>query len=123
MEDKNNNEPSTSDTPRSNSGTRKGCKSRHKKKKGGKTTTVASSSYMSSTEEIKTYTFTTGPATNKTFLMSREKFLGYATTKFGNDVTHSLNKRQVELMHIIGPQAIDYSATSLYQQHQHKIEA
>ena len=99
MEDKNNNEPSTPDTPKSNSGNGKSRKPWHKKKKGGKTKTVVSSSYMSSTEEIKAHIFTTGPAINKAFLMSREKLLGYATTKFGNDVTYSLNKRQVERMH------------------------
>ena len=44
-------------------------------------------SYTSSKEEIKAHIFTTGTAMNKTFLMSREKFLGYTTTKFGNNVT------------------------------------
>ena len=53
--------------------------------------TVVSSSYTSSMEEIKAHIFTTGPAMNKTFLISREKVLGYATTKFGNGVTYSLN--------------------------------
>ena len=123
MEDKKKNEASTPDTPKFNSGTRKGRKSRHKKKKGGKTATVVSSSYISSTEEIKTRIFTTGPAMNKTFLMSQEKFLGCATTKFGNDVTYSLNKRWVELMHTRVPQPIDYSATSLHEQRQHEVEA
>ena len=65
----------------------------------GETTTVVSSSYMSSTEEIKTHTFTTGLAMNKTFIMSQEKVPGYATIKFGNDVAYSLNQRRVELMH------------------------
>ena len=59
----------------------------------------------------------------QTFLTSQEKFLGYATTKFGNDVTFALNKRRVELMHTKVPQSIDYSATSLYKQRQHEIEA
>ena len=54
---------------------------------------MVSSSYMSSTEEIKAHIFTTGPAINKAFLMSREKLLGYATTKFGNDVTFSLSEQ------------------------------
>ena len=86
-------------------------------------TTVVSSSYTSSTEEIKAHIFTTGPAMNKTFLMSRGKFLGCATTKFGNDVTYSLNKRRVALMHTIAPTTIDYSTASLYKQHQHEVEA
>ena len=123
MEDKKNNESSILDTPKSNNGNGKSWKPRHKKKKGGKVATVVSSSYMSSTEEIKTHIFTTGPAINKTFLMSRGKFLGYATTKFGNDVTYSLNKRRVELMHTRVPPPIDYSATSLYEQRQHEVEA
>ena len=99
MEDNNKNEASTPDTPTSSSGKGKSQKPQHKKKKGGKMVAVVSSSYRSSTEEIKTHLFTTGSAMNKIFLMSREKFLGYATTKFGNDVTYSLNKRNAELMH------------------------
>ena len=70
---------------------------------------------MSSTEKIKARIFTTGPAVNKTFLMSREKFLGYATAKFDNDVTYSLDKRRVALMHTRAPTTIDYSRTSLLQ--------
>ena len=69
MEDKKNNELSTPDTPKSSNGNGK---SRKQKKKGGKTATD-----MSSTEGIKIYIFITGPAMNRTFLMSREKFLGY----------------------------------------------
>ena len=85
--------------------------------------TVVSSSYTSNTKEIKAHVFTTGPAMNKTFLMSGEKFLGYATIKFGNDVTYSLNKRWVVLMHTRAPMTIDYSTTSLYEQRQHEVEA
>ena len=84
---------------------------------------MVSSSYTSSTEETNTHIFTTGPAMNKTFLMSREKFLGYATTKFGNNVTYSLNKRCVALMHTRAPAPIDYSTMSLCKQRQHDIEA
>ena len=53
-------------------------KVRHKKKNhnGGKTVTVVST-YTINTEEFKVHIF----------LQSREKFLGYATTKFGNDVS------------------------------------
>ena len=64
MKDKNNNESSTPDTPKSNSGKGKSCKPRHKKKKDGKTGTIISL-YKSSTEEIKARIFTTGPAMNK----------------------------------------------------------
>ena len=56
--------------------------------------------YTSSTEKIKAHTFTTGSTMNKTFLMSRENFLGYATrTKFGNNITFLLSEQQVALMH------------------------
>ena len=109
-------ESNTPDTPKSSNGNGKSQKPRHKKKKGGKRATVVSSSYTSSTEEIKTHIFATGPAMNRPFLMSQEKFLGYATTKFGSDVTYSLNKRRVELMHTKAPSPIDCSATSLYEQ-------
>ena len=51
------------------------------------------SSYTSSTEEIKAHIFPTGSTMSKIFLMGREKFLGYATTKFGNDVTFSLSEQ------------------------------
>ena len=75
-------------------------------------------------KKIKTHIITTGPAMNKTFLMSREKFLGYATTKFGNDVTYSLSKRRIALMHIKSPPtAMDYATTSLHEQRQHEVEA
>ena len=60
---------------------------------------------------------------NKAFLMSRGKILGYATTKFCNDVTYSLNKRRVALMHTRAPTTINYSTTSLYEQRQHEVEA
>ena len=123
MEDKDKNESSTPDTPKSSNGKGKNRKPRHKKKKGGKTTTVVSSPYTSSEEEIKARIFITGPAMNKTFLMSREKFLGYATTKFGNGVTYSLSKRRVALMHTRAPAPINYSTTSLYEQCQHEVEA
>ena len=81
------------------------------------------SSYTSRTEEIKARIFTAGSAMNKTFLMSREKFLGYATTKFGNDVTFSLSERQVALMHTPVPTAINHTRALLYKQRQNKIEA
>ena len=48
--------------------------------------------YTSNTEEIKAHLFTTGSTMNNTFLMSREKFLGYATIKFGNDVAFLLSE-------------------------------
>ena len=123
MDDKNKTESSTPDTPKSSNGKEKSWKPRHKKKKGGNMATVISSSYTSSTEEIKAHIFTTGPAMNKTFLISRGEFLGYATTKFGNDVTYSYNKRRVAIMHTRAPTAIDYSTTSLYEQCQHEVEA
>ena len=85
--------------------------------------TGVSSSYTSSAEEIKAHIFTTGPAMNKTFLMSRGEFLGYATTKFGNDVTYSLNKRRAALVHTRAPITINYSTASLYEQHQDEAEA
>ena len=79
------------------------------------------SSYTSSTEEIKAHIFITGSATNKTFPMSREKFLGNATTKFGNNVTYSLNKRRVALLHTPVPTAIDHTRAPLYKQRQNEI--
>ena len=60
---------------------------------------------------------------NKMFLMSRGEFLGYATTKFCNGTTYSLNKRRLALMHIRVPTTVDYSTTSLYEQRQHEVEA
>ena len=84
---------------------------------------VVSSSYTSSREEIKTRIFTTGSAMNKTFLMSREKFLGYTTTKFGNDVTFSLSERRVALMYTPVPTTINHTTASVYKQRQNEIEA
>ena len=81
------------------------------------------SSYTSSTEEIKAHIFTTGPAMNKTFLMSKEKFLGYAITKFGNGVTYSLSERCVALVHTPIPTAIDHTTALVYEQRQNEIEA
>ena len=81
------------------------------------------SSYTSSTEEIKIYIFTTGLAMNKTFLMSRGKFLGYATTKFGNNVAHSLSESRVALMCTPVPTAINHTTASVYKQRQNEIEA
>ena len=92
MEDKGKNEASTPDVPKSSSGKGKSCKPRHKKKKGGKMVAVVLS-YTNSTKEIKARIFTTGTTMKKIFLMSREKFLGTATTKFGIDVTYSLSER------------------------------
>ena len=123
MEDKNKNESSTPDTPKSSSGKGESRKPRYKKKKGGTMVTVVSS-YTSNTEEIKSHIFTTEPAMNKAFLMSREKFLGYATTKFGNHVTYSLNERRVALMRTPVPTAIDHTAATVYyEQRQKEIEA
>ena len=123
MEDKGKNESSTPDVPKSSSGKGKSQKARHKKKnKGGKMIAIVSS-YTSSTEEIKAHIFTTGSTMNKTFLMSREKFLGYATTKFGNNVAFSsLSERQVALMHTPVPTAIDHTRALLYEQRQNEIE-
>ena len=60
--------------------------------------------YTSSTEELKLHILIIGSSTvNKTFLKSREKFLRYATTKFGNDLTFSLAKQRVELMYRPSP--------------------
>ena len=67
--------------------------------------------------------FTTGSAMNKTFLMSREKFLGNATIKFGNDGTYLLSKRRVTLMHTPVPTAIDHTTATVYEQRQNEIEA
>ena len=79
--------------------------------------------HTSSTKEIEAHIFTTGSAMNKTFLMSREKFLGHATTKFGNDVTYSLSEQRVTLMHTPVPTAIDHTAATVYKQRQNEIEA
>ena len=116
MEDKDKDESSIPDVPKSSSGNGKSRKPRHKKRnKGGKMVAVVSS-YTSSTEEIKAQIFSTGSTMNKTFLIGREKFLGYATTKFGNDVAFSLSECQVALMHNPVPAAIDHTRASLYEQ-------
>ena len=118
MEDKNKQELSTPDVPSKSSsgGNRKSQNARHKKKnKGGKTVTVVSS-YTSSPKELKVHIFTTESSMHKTFLLSREKkFLGYATTKFGNDVMFSLSKQRVALMHMILPTAINHTRASAYE--------
>ena len=110
MEDKDINESSTPDVPKLSSGKGESQKARHKNKnKGGKTVTVVSS-YTTSTEELKEHILTTGSTMNKTFLLSREKFLGYATTKFGNDEIIFLRERRVALMHTPAPAAtIDHT--------------
>ena len=113
MEDKDKNGSSTPDASKSSSGKGKSPKPQHKKKKGGKMVPVVSSYTSTSTEEIKAHKFTTGPAMNNTFLMSREKFLGYATTKFGNNVTYSLSERHVALMHTPVPTAFDHTAATV----------
>ena len=59
---------------------------------------------------------------NKTFLTSREKFLGYDTTKFGNDVTYSLSERRVALMHTPVPTTIDHMTATVYKQRQNEIQ-
>ena len=88
---------STPDVPKSNSEKGKGQKPRRTKKQGkrGKISVVAvvAITYTSGNEELKNHMFTTGPTINKTFLTSREKFLGDATEKFGVDITYSLAKR------------------------------
>ena len=58
MKDKNMNESSTPDVPKSSSSKGKSRKPQHKKKKEGNMVTIVSS-YISSTEEIKTHIFTT----------------------------------------------------------------
>ena len=59
---------------------------------------------------------------NKTFLKSTEKFLEYATTKFFNDVTYSLTKQKITLVHVQPPCVINHSTISGYKLRQHKIE-
>ena len=122
MEGKDKNELRTPDAPESSSSKGKSWKPQHKKKNNGEKMAAIVSLYASCTEEIKAYIFTTGSAMNKTFLMSREKFLGYATTKFGNDITYSLSERHV-LMHTPVPTAINHTRVSLYEQRQNEIEA
>ena len=109
MEDKQ--ERSTPDVPKSNNTCKGKCrKAQHKKKsKGGKTTVTPVVLYTSSAEELKQHIFTTGPTMNKAFLKSREKFLGCATTKFGNNVTFSLDERIVALVHTPSPTSIDHT--------------
>ena len=60
---------------------------------------------------------------NKIFLPSREKFLGYATTKFGNDVAFLLSERRVAIIHTPTPAAIDHTIVSSFELRQNKIEA
>ena len=60
---------------------------------------------------------------NKTFLMSREKILDYATTKFGNDITFLLSEQRVVLVHTSVPIAIDHTRPLVYGQRQNEIEA
>ena len=60
---------------------------------------------------------------NKTFLLGREKFLGYPTTKFGNDVMFSLNERRVTLMHTPTPAAINHTRVLAFELRQNEIEA
>ena len=122
MDDKDQNESSTPDVPKSSNGKGKSCKPRHTKKNKEEKTVAILSSYMSSTEEIKAHICTTGSAMNKTFLMSREKFLGYTTTKFGNDVIYSLSERRVALMHTIIPTSIDHTTATLYEQRKIRLK-
>ena len=80
-DNKDKNESSTPEVPKSSSYKGKSRKPQHKKKnKGGKMVAVVSS-YTGSIEELKAHMFTTGSTRNKTFLLNREKFLGYDTTK------------------------------------------
>ena len=60
---------------------------------------------------------------NKIFLQSREKFVGYATTKFGNNVMFSLSKQRVALVHMLPPTEINHTRASAYEQRQNQIEA
>ena len=54
---------------------------------------------------------------------SREKFLGYATEKFGIDITFSLAKHKIALMYIQLPaNAIDHLPVSAHELRQHEIE-
>ena len=81
MDDKNKNELITPDIPKSTSGKEKSWNPRHKKKNNGGKMVAVVSSYTGSIEELKAHMFTTGSTRNKTFLLNREKFLGYDTTK------------------------------------------
>ena len=122
MEDKQ--KSSTPEVPKSSGGKRKSRKADYENmNKGGKTKVVVVTFYTSSNEELKHYKFTTGSNLNKTILKSsREKFLGYATTKFGNDVIFSLAKRRTTLMHTQPPSVVNHLTATSYKQMQHGIE-
>ena len=58
---------------------------------------------------------------NNIFLLNRDKFLGYATTKFGNDVTFSLSEQRVALMHTLT--AINHARATSFELRQNEIKA
>ena len=123
MDNKDKNESSTPNVPKFSSGKEKSQKPRHKKKSKGEKMVAVLSSYTSSTEEIKIHIFTTGLTMNKNFLLSREKFLGYATTKFGNDIPFSMSEQRVAQMYMLVPTAIDHTRELVYDKRQNEIEA
>ena len=109
----------------SSNGKGKRCNPRYKNKnKGGKTYVAVVTLHTStSNEEAKQYISKTGSTMNKTFfLKSREEFLRYATTKFGNDVTFSLAKRKTALVHIQVTGAINYLSSYANELRQHEIK-
>ena len=125
MEDKDKDESSTPDVPKSTSGKGKNQKARHKKNNKGEKTVNVVSLYTSSTKELKLHIFTTKSTMNKTFLLSREKLLGYATTKFGNHVLmfSLLSERRVALIHTPTPTPINHTRALVFELRQNEIEA